>query len=138
MQLVARSNSTGAHAVADTLVVSNLGYFQFRATPSIYALEIREAIATLRGEGPADLMELSVASAAHLVALCDGGDLGDARGRVATALDDGSALDAYDRWVTAIRTGVEETDNLDRAVELTRLVVAANEAAGSGVVITYA
>ena len=48
------------------------------------------------------------------------------------------APDAYDRWVTAIRTGVEETDNLDRAVELTRLVVAANEAAGSGVVITYA
>ena len=46
------------------------------------ALEIREAIATLRGEGPADLTELSVASAAHLVTLCDGGDLSDARGRV--------------------------------------------------------
>ena len=48
------------------------------------------------------------------------------------------APDAYDRWVTAIRTGVEETENLDRAVELTRLVVAANEAAGSGTVIAYA
>lgn len=41
------------------------------------------------------------------------------------------ADDAYARWVTAIRTGVEETENLDRAVELTRLVVAANAAAAS-------
>jgi predicted dehydrogenase len=48
------------------------------------------------------------------------------------------APDAYDRWVTAIRTGVEETENLDRAVELTRLVVAANEAAASRTVIAYA
>ena len=47
------------------------------------------------------------------------------------------APDAYDRWVAAIRTGVEETDNLDRAVELTRLVVAANEAAASGTVVDY-
>src|SRR5918998_3193992 len=36
------------------------------------ALEIREALATLRGQGPPDLTELSVASAAHLVALVDG------------------------------------------------------------------
>ncbi|HEU5487009.1 MAG TPA: Gfo/Idh/MocA family oxidoreductase [Microlunatus sp.] len=47
------------------------------------------------------------------------------------------APDAYDRWVTAIRTGVEETDNLDRAVDLTRLVVAANESAASGTTISY-
>jgi 1,5-anhydro-D-fructose reductase (1,5-anhydro-D-mannitol-forming) len=49
----------------------------------------------------------------------------------------GDAPDAYDRWVTAVRTGVEETDNLDRAVELTRLVVAANEAARTGTAISY-
>lgn len=42
MQLVAKSNSTAAHAVSDTLVMANLGYFQFRATPGVYALEIRE------------------------------------------------------------------------------------------------
>lgn len=45
--------------------------------------------------------------------------------------------DAYDRWVTAIRTGTPETDNTDRAVELTRLVVAANEAARTGTSIAY-
>lgn len=38
MQLV--SNSTGA--IADTLVMANLGYMQFRATPGVYSLEIRE------------------------------------------------------------------------------------------------
>ena len=42
MQLVAQSNSTGAHAIADTLVTANLGYFQFRTTPGVYDLEIRE------------------------------------------------------------------------------------------------
>ena len=38
------------------------------------ALEIREAVETLRGHGPSDLAELSLESAAHLVALCDGVD----------------------------------------------------------------
>ena len=45
--------------------------------------------------------------------------------------------DAYDRWVGAIRSGTEVTDNLDRAVELTRLVVAANDAARTGRTIAY-
>jgi pyrimidine-nucleoside phosphorylase len=63
------------------------------------ALEIREALATLRGQGPPDLAELSVASAAHLVALCDGVPAEDARARVEAALRDGSALAAYERWI---------------------------------------
>ncbi|HEY5981210.1 MAG TPA: Gfo/Idh/MocA family oxidoreductase [Microlunatus sp.] len=45
--------------------------------------------------------------------------------------------DAYDRWVRAIAAGVEDRDNADRAVELTRLVVAANESARTGAVIDY-
>jgi pyrimidine-nucleoside phosphorylase len=65
------------------------------------ALEIREAIATLRGEGPPDLTELAVASAAHLVALVDGAGEPEARGRAEAALRDGSALEAYDRWIQA-------------------------------------
>ncbi|HEY6585300.1 MAG TPA: thymidine phosphorylase [Gaiellaceae bacterium] len=65
------------------------------------ALEIREAVATLRGDGPADLTELSLASAAHLVTLVDGAGEPEARRRVETALADGSALDAYDRWIRA-------------------------------------
>jgi pyrimidine-nucleoside phosphorylase len=65
------------------------------------ALEIREALATLRGQGPADLTELAVASAAHLVILCDGVDAVEARFRAEAVLRDGSALDAYDRWIRA-------------------------------------
>jgi pyrimidine-nucleoside phosphorylase len=65
------------------------------------ALEIREGVETLRGEGPADLTELAVASAAHLVTLSDGVDHAEARSRIETALSDGSALDAYARWIRA-------------------------------------
>jgi pyrimidine-nucleoside phosphorylase len=65
------------------------------------ALEIREALATLRGDGPADLTELAVASAAHLVVLCDGADPAEARARVEEALRDGAALAAYERMVEA-------------------------------------
>ena len=65
------------------------------------ALEIREAVATLRGDGPADLTELSVASAAHLVTLCDGAEQADARSRVEAAMRSGSALESYERWIRA-------------------------------------
>jgi pyrimidine-nucleoside phosphorylase len=65
------------------------------------ALEIREALATLRGQGPADLTELAVTSAAHLVTLCNGADAVEARTRTEAVLRDGSALDAYDRWIRA-------------------------------------
>jgi pyrimidine-nucleoside phosphorylase len=65
------------------------------------ALEIREALATLRGQGPPDLTELAVASAAHLIALCDGAPEDEARSRVEDALRDGSASRAYERWIRA-------------------------------------
>jgi pyrimidine-nucleoside phosphorylase len=65
------------------------------------ALEIREALATLKGDGPPDLTELAIAASAHLVELCDGLDAGEARARVESVLRDGSALDAYERWIRA-------------------------------------
>ena len=65
------------------------------------ALEIREGVETLRGDGPPDVTELAVASAAHLVALCDGVGRREARSRVETVLHDGSALSAYERWIRA-------------------------------------
>ena len=42
------------------------------------------------------------------------------------------AEDAFARWVGHMRDGTRADDNLARAVELTRLVAAANEAAASG------
>src|SRR6266576_3671962 len=57
------------------------------------ALEIRETIATLKGEGPPDFTELVL------------GDLGideeEGRDRAAAAVQDGTALATYERWIAA-------------------------------------
>jgi pyrimidine-nucleoside phosphorylase len=66
------------------------------------ALELREALATLRGEGPLDFQELVLASVAHLLALSDlGVDEAEGRRRAEQAVSDGSALAAYERWIRA-------------------------------------
>jgi pyrimidine-nucleoside phosphorylase len=66
------------------------------------ALEVREAYETLAGGGPPDFGELVVVSATHLLALADLGlDERAAQERVIAALADGSALEAYERWVRA-------------------------------------
>jgi pyrimidine-nucleoside phosphorylase len=66
------------------------------------ALEIREALATLRDEGPADLVELVLGAAAHLLALSDLGiDSAEGRARAEAAISDGSALAVYERWIRA-------------------------------------
>src|SRR5436190_18684934 len=66
------------------------------------ALEVREAWQALSGRGPADLRELILDSAAQLLALSDlDVDEEEGRRRAESALEDGSALRAYDRWVRA-------------------------------------
>jgi pyrimidine-nucleoside phosphorylase len=66
------------------------------------ALEIREAVATLRGNGPTDLRELVLSAAAQLLALSDlGVDAGEGRRRAEAAIADGSAAAAYARWIRA-------------------------------------
>src|SRR5207302_2773907 len=66
------------------------------------ALELREALATLRGEGPPDFTELVRAAAVHLLVLSDlGVDAGEARRLVEQAVADGSAVEAYQRWIRA-------------------------------------
>jgi pyrimidine-nucleoside phosphorylase len=66
------------------------------------ALEIREAVATLRGGGPPDFTELVLAAATKLLALSDLGiDEPEARGRAEAATRDGSAVQAYERWIRA-------------------------------------
>jgi pyrimidine-nucleoside phosphorylase len=66
------------------------------------ALEIRETIATLRGEGPDDFNELVLSACAHLLALSDLG-VGEHEGRerAQAAIRDGSALRLYERWIAA-------------------------------------
>jgi pyrimidine-nucleoside phosphorylase len=66
------------------------------------ALEVREAVATVRGEGPPDFTELVLDASAHLLTLSDLGiDRPEARARAERAVDDGSATAAYERWVRA-------------------------------------
>ena len=66
------------------------------------ALEIRETIATLRGDGPVDLTELMLAACGHLLALSDlGVDEREGRRRAEAAVRDGSALAHYERWIHA-------------------------------------
>ena len=66
------------------------------------ALEIREAVETLRGEGPADFTELVLDACGKLLALSDlGVDEAEGRRRAEAAIADGSALAAYDSWIRA-------------------------------------
>jgi pyrimidine-nucleoside phosphorylase len=66
------------------------------------ALEIREALATLRGEGPTDFTDLVLTACARLLALSDLGlDETAARERAEKATRDGSAIEAYVRWIRA-------------------------------------
>jgi pyrimidine-nucleoside phosphorylase len=66
------------------------------------ALEIREALDTVRGAGPPDFTELVVDASARLLALSDLG-IGpvDARARVEAVVADGSAEAVWRRWLEA-------------------------------------
>jgi pyrimidine-nucleoside phosphorylase len=93
------------------------------------ALELREAMATLRGEGPADFSELVLESSAHLLALSDLRiDEAEGRRRAEQAVADGSAVSTYERWVRA-QDGDPEEAALPRAA-----VVREVKAPGSGFV----
>jgi pyrimidine-nucleoside phosphorylase len=66
------------------------------------ALEIREAVATLRGDGPPDFLELVLAAGSRLLAVSDLGiDAAEGRIRATQAIADGSAFEAYERWIRA-------------------------------------
>jgi pyrimidine-nucleoside phosphorylase len=66
------------------------------------ALEVREAVDTLRGDGPPDLVELVLSAAGHLLALSDLGlDHDEGRRRAAEVLASGAALEAYEQWIAA-------------------------------------
>jgi pyrimidine-nucleoside phosphorylase len=66
------------------------------------ALEIHEALETLRGQGPPDFTGLVLDAAGRLLALSDlGVDNAEGRRRAEAAVADGSAVQAYERWIRA-------------------------------------
>ena len=68
------------------------------------SLEVREAVETLRGEGPRDLTELTLGACGHLLALSDlGVDEEAGRRRAEEAVSSGAALERYETWIRAQR-----------------------------------
>jgi len=66
------------------------------------AVEIREAVDTIAGDGPPDFTELVLDACARLLALSDLGiDVAEGRTRAEAAVADGSATAAYERWIRA-------------------------------------
>jgi pyrimidine-nucleoside phosphorylase len=85
------------------------------------ALEIREAVETVSGEGPPDFTELVLDACARLLALSDLGiDVEEGRERAEQAMSDGSAREAYDRWIRA-QGGNPDLDALPRAPFVTEV-----------------
>jgi pyrimidine-nucleoside phosphorylase len=74
------------------------------------ALEVREALATVRGQGPPDFTELVLDACARLLALSDLEiDADEGRRRAEAAVADGSAEAAWRRWVEAQGGDADET-----------------------------
>jgi pyrimidine-nucleoside phosphorylase len=86
------------------------------------ALEVREAIDTLRGSGPPDFREHCLEVAAHLLMLGDAAEgMKAARRALETALADGRAWDKF-RQLVAAQGGdlaaIDEPDGLPRAARI--------------------
>jgi pyrimidine-nucleoside phosphorylase len=87
------------------------------------ALEVREALETVRGNGPADFTELVLDACAQLLALSDLGiDIDEGRRRAEAAVGDGSAEATWRRWLVA-QGGTDDESALERA-PIVREVVA--------------
>ena len=90
------------------------------------ALEIREAVDTIAGHGPPDFTELVLELCARLVALSDLGiDLDEGRTRAMSAVADGSATAAYERWIRA--QGGDPDPSLLPTAPVVRKVTAARD-----------
>ena len=95
--MVAIGQGAGRQVVA---VLSNMDQPLGRTVGN--ALEVKEALDTLQGLGPADLEELSVMLAAHMVYLGGGADsLKEAISKVNKLLKNGAGLEALQQMVEA-------------------------------------
>ncbi len=66
------------------------------------ALEVREAIETLKGKGPKDLEELCLELGAQMLLLAKkAGDLSEAKSMLKEVITSGKALDKFSQWIVA-------------------------------------
>jgi thymidine phosphorylase len=113
----------GEHGVRTTALLTRMDTPLGRAVGN--AVEVAESVAVLRGEGPPDLVEVTLALAAEMLVLAGiEPDAQTARAAAAAALADGRALERYRAMIAA--QGGDPDAELDSAAH-TRLV-----AAGSG------
>jgi pyrimidine-nucleoside phosphorylase len=101
VQLARAIQSIGASAnVKVTAVLTNMDAPIGRMVGN--AVEVHESIEVLRGGGPLDSRELTVALGAEMLVLAGiASDPGDGKARIARVLDDGSALDLFRKVVEA-------------------------------------
>lgn len=64
-------------------------------------LEVKEAVETLRGNGPSDLTEICIALAAHMLSLAEKGTYEECEAKVKKVIADGSALKTFADMVEA-------------------------------------
>lgn len=74
-------------------------------------LEVKEAISTLRGEGPADLTEICISLAATMTHLSLGISLEEAKEKASTALTSGAAFNKFKEWIGRQGGDVSFIDN---------------------------
>ena len=65
------------------------------------SLEVVEAVATLKGEGPEDLTELCIALSAHILELAEKGDYASCEKSVREVISSGEALQTFAKMVNA-------------------------------------
>jgi len=90
------------------------------------ALEVKEAIDTLKGEGPEDLTELCLTLGSHMVYLAEqANSIEEARERLIKAMKDGSALESFKVFL-ASQGGdasiVDEPSKLPQAAHVSELL----------------
>lgn len=110
--LVAAAKAAGRRAVA---VLTAMDQPLGRAVGN--ALEVAEAAATLRGEGPRDVLEVSEAVAAEMLVSAGVAGPEDARTRLARALEAGDAFAKFDEMARAQGAPREWRERLPRAAK---------------------
>ncbi|MDI6906201.1 MAG: thymidine phosphorylase [Thermoanaerobacterales bacterium] len=118
-----------SQGLAVTALITNMDQPLGRAVGN--ALEVAEALAVLRGEGPADLRELCLLVASHMLVL---GRLAPDTGRACETLEGllagGKALARFREWVAAQGGDVSIVDDPGRLPRARRRIEVPSPAAG--------
>ncbi len=89
------------------------------------SLEVKEAVALLKGEGIADLKEVCLVISAHLIAMCHGKRIEEARKDAEEALYSGRAFEKMKEWFSrqgADPSWLDDTDKFPKAKVIADIV----------------